>query len=254
MEYKVHELAKLSGVSSRTLRYYHEIGLLVPWRVDTNGYRMYDSEQVDRLQQILFYREMEVPLEQIKEILSDKDFDRQKALEQHLITLQNKKRQIELLISNVNATILSAKEDIFMSDKEKFEGFKQQLIDENESKYGKEVRKKFGNENADAFNQKIKGMSQEDWNKSEQLRLSINKMLHEAFKDGNPSSQIAQKVCDMHRQWICMLWKNGTYSKDAHMALVEGYMCDERFKEYYDKIAIGCTEFLRDAMKIYCKK
>ena len=80
MEYTIKKLAGLSGVSTRTLRYYDEIGLLKPARVASNGYRIYGQAQVDLLQQILFYRALEVPLEEIRRMLSDSSFDRRRAL------------------------------------------------------------------------------------------------------------------------------------------------------------------------------
>lgn len=90
MEYKINQLAQISGVTTRTLRYYDEMGLLSPERVSTNGYRVYRQEQVDKLQQILFYRELGVALHDIKAILTAPEFDRQKALEQHLSALKSR--------------------------------------------------------------------------------------------------------------------------------------------------------------------
>lgn len=92
MEYTVNRLAKMAGVSTRTLRYYDEIGLLQPSRISSNGYRIYGRKGVDRLQQILFYRELGVPLEEIKRILSSEDFDGLAALESHLTALQARRK------------------------------------------------------------------------------------------------------------------------------------------------------------------
>ena len=82
--YTVKELARLTGLTPRTLRYYDSIGLLCPGRGRENDYRLYGSEEVDRLQQILLYRDMGVPLEEIKALLSAPDFDRERALREHL--------------------------------------------------------------------------------------------------------------------------------------------------------------------------
>ena len=87
MEYTVSQLAKMSGVSTRTLRYYDEIGLLSPVRIEHNKYRIYGKKEVDLLQQILFYRELKVPLERISQIIKAPDFDKRKALEEHLSAL-----------------------------------------------------------------------------------------------------------------------------------------------------------------------
>lgn len=135
MEYSINKLAKLAGVSTRTLRYYDEIGLLSPERISNNDYRVYGQKEVDLLQQILFYRELGVSLDEIKNIVWSKDYDGIAALQGHLSALKAKKEQIELLITNVEKTIAASKGEITMSNKEKFEGFKQKMLDENEKQY-----------------------------------------------------------------------------------------------------------------------
>lgn len=252
-QYTVNELAVISGVSVRTLHYYDQIGLLHPMRIAENGYRIYGSKEVDQLQQILFYRELKVPLKKIKAIMSNPDYDKEKELEEQLEQLLQQKSQIELLINNVRKTIHTLKGEAVMSDVEKFEGFKQKMIDDNELAYGKEIRERYGDEIIDASNAKIKGMSKEQWKTTQELSELINETLKDAFEEGNPASETAQKACDLHRQWLCMFWKDGTYSKEAHKALAEGYVADKRFTAYYDKIAEGCTKFFRDAINIYCR-
>lgn len=254
MKYKINELAKLSGVSTRTLRYYHEIGLLFPEKIDDNGYRIYGQKQVDQLQQILFYRELGVSLNEIKQILAAPNYNSLEVLNYHLSALIEKKEQIETLIENVTKTIHSMKEGIHMSDIEKFEGFKQEIINESEVKYGKEIRGKYGDKRINQSYEKIKGMSEEQWQKAQELSHLIDETLYEAFIQGDPSSELAQKVCDLHRQWISMYWSNNSYSKEAHKVLAQMYVEDERFTQYYDRIAVGCTKFLRDAIFIYCNK
>ena len=141
-----------------------------------------------------------------------------------------------------------------MSDKEKFEGFKQNLIEENRTNYGKEVAKKYGLEVFEASNAKIAGMTQEQWNMQELLSKDIMTCLAEAIEKNDPLCQEAQKACDLHRQWVCMFWKDGTYSKAAHMSLGEEYALDERFKAFYDEaLGPGTAEFFRDAIAIYTK-
>ncbi|MFR4998622.1 MAG: MerR family transcriptional regulator, partial [Clostridium paraputrificum] len=95
MEYTVKSLAKLAGISSRTLRYYDEINLLKPCRVKSSGYRIYGEEEVDTLQQIMFYKEMGLPLEKIKEIISNKDFNQKNALIAHRNKLKEEQLRIE---------------------------------------------------------------------------------------------------------------------------------------------------------------
>jgi DNA-binding transcriptional MerR regulator len=251
MEYSINKLAKLAGVSTRTLRYYDEKGLLSPRRISSNGYRVYGQKEVDLLQQILFFRELGVPLDEIKNIVSSKDYDGIAALQSHLAALKAKKEQIEFLITNVEKTIAAKKGEITMSDKEKFAGFKQKMIDENEKRYGKEIREKYGNDTVDASNAKLLGLTEEQYEQAQELSRQIRAFLKEAFEQGDPSSELAQKVCALHKEWLGFYWN--AYSKEAHLGLAQTYVDDPRFKEYYDAIAEGCAQFLRDAIKIYCQ-
>ena len=123
MEYTVKALAELSGVTPRTLRWYDRLGLLKPGRLTQAGYRLYGPAEVDRLQQILFYRELEVPLAEIGAILDDPNFDRQAALEEHLRALSDRRSRLDDLILTVQQTLQEAKGEIMMQDKEKFRAF-----------------------------------------------------------------------------------------------------------------------------------
>lgn len=203
MEYTVNKLAKLSGVSTRTLRYYDEIRLLSPARIAENGYRIYGEKEIDLLQQILFYRELSVPLEEIGQILKSPNFNKSKALEQHLFALLQRKNQIETLIGNVTKTIGKLKGETIMTDKEKFEGFKKRMISNNEAQYGAEVRKGYGDELINASNKKLTQMTEEQWQKTEALRIQYESLLKSAFEQGDPASEMAQKACDLHREWLC---------------------------------------------------
>ncbi|MFB0919469.1 MAG: MerR family transcriptional regulator [Oscillospiraceae bacterium] len=252
MEYTVNKLAKLSGVTTRTLRYYDEIGLLSPERTGSNGYRIYGPAQVDALQQILFYRELGLGLDEIKTIIKSRDFDKSSTLRSHLASLLERKAQIEILIENVKKSIGTLEGETVMTDKEKFEGFKKKLINDNEAVYGKEVRAKYGNEAADASNLKLAGMSEEQWKMQQDMEKRFSETLKNAMKTGDPSGKLALKACDEHRQWLCMFWKDGAYSKEAHRGLAEMYVADERFKAYYDKIAPRAAEFFKKAIDFYC--
>ncbi|PAE24935.1 MerR family transcriptional regulator [Bacillus sp. 7894-2] len=249
MEYTVQKLAQLAGVSSRTLRYYDEIGILKPARTNSSGYRIYGQQEVDRLQQILFYRELGVSLDQIKEIITAPAFDAADALKEHREKLLEKRKQLDLLITNVEKTISSAEGRTTMSDKEKFEGFKKKMIEDNEKQYGKEVREKYGDETVDKSNAKLLNMSEEEHEAVTKLAEEVNSTLTQAMETGDPASGLAQKAADLHKQWITFYWSE--YSKEAHAGLAEMYVADERFKAYYDKIQPGAAEFLRDAIKIY---
>jgi DNA-binding transcriptional MerR regulator len=249
MEYTVQKLGKMAGVSTRTLRYYDEIGILKPARINSSGYRIYGQAEVGRLQQILFYRELGVDLESIKNIVTAPGFDGAAALVEHREKLLEKRRQLDLLIENVNKTIALTEGRITMTDKEKFEGFKQKMIDDNEKKYGKEIREKYGSGVVEESNKKVKNMTQEQYEEVTKLAQQVQDTLAAAFKEGNPAGELAQKAADLHRQWLSYYW-NG-YTKEAHAGLARMYVEDERFKAYYDEKQPGTAEFLRDAILIY---
>lgn len=251
MEYTINKLAKLAGVSTRTLRYYDELGLLSPARVSSNGYRIYGQKEIDRLQQILFYRELGVSLEEIRNILASKDFDGLSALESHLTALLARREQLNLLVANVEKTIKTMKGEMIMSDQEKFEGFLQNLVDHNEHQYGEEARTKYGDERVNRSNAKVLNMSKEQFTELERLTEDLNETLKAAFEQGDPVSELAQKACELHKKWLCFYWDD--YSKEAHKGVTQMYVDDPRFTAYYDKISPGCAAFLRDAVAIYCK-
>ncbi len=249
MEYTVQKLAQLAGVSSRTLRYYDEIGLLKPARINSSGYRIYGSAEIDKLQQILFYRELGVELEKIEKIIHSSSFDSLKALQEHRTKLVENKKQLELLITNVEKTIANYEGRIVMSDQEKFTGFKQKLINDNEAKYGKEIRAKYGDEKVDRSNQKIMGLTPEQYAELQKLGVEIMDTLKAALATGDPASDLAQKTADLHRQWLSYTWDK--YSPEAHAGLAQMYVDDARFTAYYDQIRPGSAEFLRAAILIY---
>ncbi|MDF2543179.1 MAG: MerR family transcriptional regulator [Herbinix sp.] len=249
MEYTVQKLGKLAGISTRTLRYYDEIGILKPARINSSGYRIYGQDEVDRLQQILFYRELGVNLESIKEIITAPSFDSRLALNEHRIKLLERRQQLDLLIANVEKTIALTEGRIKMSDKEKFEGFKKNLIDENEKKYGKEIREKYGDDTVNESNRKMLNMTKEQYEEFEKLSNEVNETLEAAFLTGDPAGELAQKAAKLHHKWLTYSW--GSYSKEAHAGLAQMYVDDERFTAYYDKNHKGVAEFLRDAIFIY---
>jgi DNA-binding transcriptional MerR regulator len=223
---------------------------LKPRRISSNGYRVYGQEETNRLQQILFYRELGVELSEIGHILSAKNFDGLAALKNHHAALRARKEQLDSLIANVEKSIKAMKGEIEMSDNEKFDGFKQKLIDDNEQQYGNEIRAKYGDNTIDRSNAKVKGMTKEQYAEVERLSAEVNETLKAAFEQGDPAGELAQKACELHKTWLCFFWDS--YSKEAHLGVTQMYVDDPRFTEYYDKIVPGCAVFLRDAVKIYC--
>ena len=254
MEYTIKKLGELAGVSTRTLRYYDQIGLLKPCRINSSGYRIYGQSEVDTLQQILFYREMGVELSRIIQILQDTEFNHLQALEEHRAKLLQQQTRINLLIDTVDKTIcqMKGKGGKYMTDKEKFEGFKKTLIDENERKYGDEVAKKYGEEAKARSNARFMNLSQEEYDKMTALSAKIIEKLEKAVQENaDPDSEAGLQIAEMHKDWLHYTWEK--YCKEAHRALAQMYVDDERFTVYYDKNVTGCAKFLRDAVAVYCK-
>lgn len=250
MEYTIQKLAHLARISTRALRYYDQIGLLSPARTNEVGYRIYGAKEVDVLQQILFYKEMGLELAQIKEAIQDAEFDSLAALHSHLEKLIEKRRQIDLLIENVKKTIGKEEGKNKMSDQEKFEGFKKELVEKNEQKYGKEVREKYGDEVVDQSNAKMMGLTEEQYTHMQELGEKINLLLEEAVKNHEyVEDEIGEQVALLHKEWLSYTWP--TYSTQAHRGLVQMYVLDERFKSYYDKNVEGCAEFLKQAVEYH---
>lgn len=252
--YTIGELAKLSGVTNRTLRYYDKIGLLKPLATSDAGYRIYGQDELDLLQQILFYREMSLPLEEIKDLIYSADFDAKDALTSHLHYLSKERQRIDRLIGLVERTIQNQEGVIHMTDQEKFEAFKKDFVSKNEQEFGEEIREKYGEATIDAANERVLNTSQVEWDSIEALNSHLNEKLAEATKENQPESALAQEVCDLHKQWLSFYLPEGQYSSEMHRNLVEMYVADERFKSYYDAIEPGAAVFLHAAMQYYLDK
>lgn len=252
MEYTIKKLAEMAGISTRTLRYYDEIGLLKPCRINSSGYRIYGEKEVDKLQQILLYRSMDIKLEEIQNIISNPDFDICQSLIEHRNNLISKRDQLDQLILTVEKTIEYKKGEIIMSNKEKFEGLKKAGLEENERKYGKEIRDKYGNETVEASNKKFMNMSEEDFNKMNKIEEEIFKGLLEVVRTSDLESNEAKEVYENHKKWLSFTWPS--YSKEAHIGLAEMYVADERFAKYYnDKAGKEVVNTLRDIIVRYAK-
>jgi len=250
MEYTVHKLAQLAGVSERTLRYYDETGLLTPARITEAGYRIYGAAEVDLLQQILFYRELGLPLRDIARILHDSGFDPAAALRGHLAALEARRTRLDVLILTVRKTIASKERSESMNDREKFEGFKKKLLEENEKAYGAEVREKYGSDMAEASNKKFSGMSKEEYDAMTMLGEEIAHKLEAAVKAGlDPRAEEGQTIAALHHKWLSYTWPS--YSREAHRGLAKMYVADKRFTAYYDANLSGCAAFLHDAILAY---
>ena len=253
MEYSIKELSELAGISARTLRYYDEIGLLKPLRVNEAGYRYYGESEAAVLQQILFYRERGFELKTIQKIIYDENFDMLNAMEEHLQALEKQKADTEALILTVKKTIQSIKGECVMSDKEKFQALKEKTVRENEEMYGTEVREKYGDDQVDVSNQKMLNMTETQWERFQGLEKAILMRLEEAVEHRMEAENEALKeIVELHKEWLCMTWKQ--YSAEAHKGVAMMYVADERFTKYYDRKEQGCAKLLCEAVQYWAGK
>ncbi len=246
MEYKVKSLAALAGVSPRTLRHYDALGLLRPASTRPSGYRVYGDPEVDRLQQILFFRELGVPLEEIRRILDAPGYDAVTALRKHRKDLMERWTRLETMIGSLDRTIEAKEGRKPMTDKEKFEAFKKRMVQENEEKYGAEARGKYGNDAVDGSNRRILAMDEKKIKSAEELAAEVIAKFLAAFETGDSTGPLAHEAAALHRRWLETYWKH--YTKEAHADVVKMYVEDPRFTGYYDRHRPGLAVFLRDAV------
>ena len=250
MEYTVKALADLAGVTPRTLRWYDQTGLLKPLRTTEAGYRLYGPKQLDRLQDILFYRELGLDLASIRTILDDPAFDRQAALQSHLTELKARRARLDELILTVQRTIDNIKGGTKMTDQEKFEAFKRRVVAANEAAFGQEIRQRYGDEEADRANACVLALTQEEYTAWKALGDEILQALTAAVQAGAaPAGPEGQRIAQLHRRWLSYSWE--AYTPQAHAGLAELYVSDPRFTAYYDRAVPGCAAFLRDAVRAY---
>ncbi len=148
MHYKIKEVADMAGISVRMLHHYDKIGLLKPESVNAAGYRLYSDENLNRLQQILFFKELNFPLQEIKIILDSPNFDKKEALKVHRQLLLEKKLRLEKIIQSVDKTINSMEGEFKMDKKETLNVFSMTEIEEHQRKYSEEIKEKYGNTSA----------------------------------------------------------------------------------------------------------
>lgn len=252
MEYSIQELSHLSGVTTRTLRWYDHIGLLKPSRVAESGYRYYGSYEVDRLQDILFYRALGVELARIKECLDDPSFNRLAALQSHLTALEAKRSRLDALIQSVRDTIRCEERNDIMSDERKFEALKQQILTQHEQVYGKEAREKYGDDMVDAAQGAIRDLTVEQYQEWTKMGQEIQARLESAVQAGlSPESEAGQEVAVLHRRWLTVT--GNPYDPAKHRGLAALYVEDPRFTAYYDKTVSGCARFLCEAVACWVK-
>ena len=230
MVYQTSELAKLAGVSQRTIRYYEQQGLLQAHRDPQNNYRWFDQKQVDRLQQILFYRELAFPLATIKQIMLAPDFDIDDSLQQQA--------HLDQLLVLLQQTQQARKGKITMSDQAKFAAFKQQQVAENDQLYGSELAEKYSASQLEAVKKHWLGLSQAEVAKLQDLEADLTQQLQSVLASGDLESTAAQQAFTDHQQWLQLAWgRSMTYSAAAHRGLAAMYQADPRFQKHYDQLA-----------------
>ena len=244
MNLTVKQVAKLTGITVRTLHYYDEIGLLTPATITEAGYRLYNDENLERLQQILFFREIDFELKNIKEILDNPDFDKVKALEKHKKLLELKRNRMEKLITLVDKTLKGEKE---MSFKE----FDMNEINKVKEEYKEEAKERWGD--TDAYkesNRKTSKYGKEDWEEISKDSARIYK----GFADNMDKEVSSPEVQHFVQEWqnhITKYFYNCT--KEILAGLGEMYVADERFTKNIDKYGEGLAEFMSKAIYYYCR-
>ena len=240
---KISEVAKLSGVTVRTLHYYDEIGLLKPSDTTEAGYRVYSNKDLETLQQILFFRELDFPLNEIKEIMTNPNYNKNEALNKHKELLMEKRKRIDGLIALINKTI---KGDNIMSFKE----FDNSRIEENKRKYSEEVKNRWGNTEAyKEYEKKTSSYDKNSWNTINEEMIEILKEFANN-RNEDPNSHIVQSLVEKWRAYITSNFYNCTKEILSGLGLM--YIGDERFKENIDKYGEGTAEFMAKAIEIYC--
>ena len=246
MSYTVNKLSKLAGVSVRTLHYYDEIGLLKPDAIRSNGYREYGDQAVLKLQQILFYRELDLSLEEIKAMVSRPDFDAVAALEAHRVSLQGRAARLKRLIQTVDDTLLHMKGLKEMSPKQLFTAFS----DEEQEKYAKEAEQMYDPTIVKESNRKFKALSTAEKQRIFDEGNQIYADMVAAMPKGAASPDV-QAIVERWRKHMDYFW---TPNLEQLNGLAEVYNSDPRFKANFDKIDAGLAEFMREAVGEYVKR
>ncbi len=243
--FTVKQLSKIAGVTPRTLHHYDSIGLLKPSRVGSNGYRYYDETALLRLQQILFYRELDLPLAEIKKIMGRRDFDVLVALQGHREALNRKLGRLNCLIETVDTTILHLKGRAPMSEKDFFRGFS----DEEQEKYAQEAMQMYDPTTVKASQRKWKSYTAAERQKIGEEGKMVYADLLAAIPKG-PASAEAQAAVSRWRRHIEYFW---TPSVDQLLGLADLYNDEPRFRGNFDKLSPQLAQFMREAVKVYAQ-
>ncbi len=241
---KINDAAKLSGVTVRTLHYYDEIGLLTPSEVSETGYREYDEASLEKLQVILFFRELEFSLQDIKEIMQNPTYDRQEALCRHRELLLQKRERMDKLLQLLEQTIKGEKT---MS----FQEFDMSEIEKSKKKYANEVKERWGHTQAyRESEERTKDFNHKKWSQLDEAGLKLLKR----FADNrhlSPNSDTALSLVNDWKNYISDNFYTCTNEILAGLGLM--YSADQRFTENLDKNGEGTAEFMAAAIAEYVK-
>lgn len=246
MVYTVKQLADLAGVSARTLHYYDQIGLLQPSSYGDNGYRQYRADDLLRLQQILFFKELGFSLKQIEEVIGKHDFDLLHALDAHKAALEKKVGRLNALIETVEATILHVKGELPMRDKGLFQGFSE----EQQKAYEAEAMEKYDPELVKQSQRRWKSYTQEEKEAIKAQGGAIFQAIADHMDEGSDSPEVQAQVAEYHRH-IHTNFYDCNYEVIA--GLGQMYVEDPRFRQTFEAIDPHLPEFLRDAFAHYAE-
>jgi DNA-binding transcriptional MerR regulator len=242
--YTVHQLAELAGISVRTLHYYDEIGLLKPGSVQKNGYREYGESELLRLQQILFFRELDLPLEDISKIINAPDFMIVDALRDHKKLIKLKQKHLEALLNTIDKTIKRMnKQNI--KDEELYDAFK----DNDVKQYQDEVKQRWGN--TEAYKQsmaKVSKMTKKEMDELKAKQVEQTKKLAAAMDKPVGSKEVQDLIAE-HYKGIQFFYDCPI---EMYRNMGKMYIADPRFTKYYDKHRPGLALFVRDAIDYFC--
>lgn len=235
----IQEVVKLTGLTSRTLRWYDELGLVVPERDSRSAYRRYRSGQLKDLQQVIFLRELDFPLAQIKRIFTDPGFNRRKALEQQVELLTEKRRRMDEMLATIALALSEERGEYTMKDTERFQGF-----GFSHNPHEKEARLRWGDEAVDSANERLGSMDeQQKVGMSESMKTLFTELA--AIRHMDPTSMLAQQAIG---RWYELLNTMGTYTPEMFASLGRMYVEDQRFTQNIDSYGAGLARFMCDAM------
>lgn len=251
--YTVNELARMAGVSVRTLHHYDEIGLLKPAFVGENRYRYYGEEELLRLQQILIHRELDIPLAEIAALLDAPGFDRLEMLQEQHERLRRQAERYAEMVKTIGRTIARLKGERAMKDAELYTGI---VSPEKQAEYEAWLIEKYGPEVKERIAQSRKAMTEmtEDERAAHLKELAdIEQGLAEGLRRGIPPQAAAlDALIERHRAWVASSWGKAC-PPDAYAALADNYEHPD-FKARYEAIEKGFCEYLCTAMRSWARR